>query len=181
VSTEVAIALIGVGGTLGATVATFGGTALLQRMKSRREDQAERNQLLNEVLVAATSLTAGVQIYRSGWIEGPSLVERVFKPPRSALAAMDTVVMPRFERLGKATIAISMWSGNKDRAIKDAAIDLAEAAGALVDAMTEKAVIYEARKEAFGQAVGEVRRAIDGRKAREQSTVEEAAAPALTG
>jgi hypothetical protein len=181
VSTEVAIALISVGGTLGATVVTFGGTALLQWMKSRREDQAERSRLLNEVLIAGTALAVGVYIFRGGWIEGPSLVERMFRPPKDAMVNMDTILMPKAERLGKATIAISLWSKKKDRAIRDAVISLADAAGELVDAMAGKRQMYEERKEAFGQALGDVRRAIDGRKARERPAVEEPAAPALTG
>lgn len=159
---EVAIALISVGGTLGATITTFVGTAFLQRQKSRREERADRGNALREVLTAATSFAAGVQLFRSGWVEGPSPVDRVFRPPRKAMSDMDALLMPKLERLSHASIRISMWPEKKDQSIKDAVIQLADAAGDLVNAMADKASVYEERKDAFQKTLGHLRRAIDG-------------------
>lgn len=162
--TESVIAIAGLATTL---IGTLGGIWLTNYLNARRQaakakDDAESAaaNFMSELLLAAITYRAKVQVIRERWIDAASLWLK-YTGARRAAKELETVYGPARDHLFRVALEISRWQAPERQEVSHAAGRLLDASAELSDAIGRSRAAFVQATRKYEDALRDVRHAVD--------------------
>lgn len=152
---------------LGSAWISVSAAKRIQAAKYEREDRNAIDEILAELVLAATQFALVCHLFQVRWTEVAPIFDKRVGGAR-ALRDMATVLGPERERLFKAAFQVSRWQEPDRQELGRCAEDLVEGSVELIDGLGQRGHVYEAASRKYQEVLKAPRQAITVRDSRPQ-------------